>query len=35
MIIAAWVIGWVLISKANFMPPSNGNISEKEEALEE
>jgi hypothetical protein len=35
MIIAAWVTDLVLILKANFMPPSNSNISEKEEVLEE
>ncbi len=33
--IAAWVTGSDLILKANFMPPSNGNLSKHEEELEE
>jgi hypothetical protein len=35
MMIAAWVTGWVLISKANFTPPSNDNLSKNKEELEE
>jgi hypothetical protein len=35
MMIAACVTGSVLILKANFMPPSNGDISEKEEVFED
>jgi hypothetical protein len=35
MMIVAWVTGSVLILKANFMPPSNGNLSKNEEKLEE
>ncbi len=33
--ITAWVTGLVLISKANFMPPSNANLSKNKEELEE
>jgi hypothetical protein len=35
MMIAAWVTGSVLISKANFIPLSNSNLSENKESLEE
>jgi hypothetical protein len=35
MMIAAWVAGSVLISKANFMPQSDGDLSKNEENLEE
>ncbi len=34
MMIAACVIGLVLILKANFMPPSNNNLSKIKEELE-
>jgi hypothetical protein len=35
MMIAAWVTSSVLISKANFMPPSDRDLSKNEEKLEE
>jgi hypothetical protein len=35
MMIVAWVTGSVLISKSNFMPPSDGDLSKNEEELEE
>jgi hypothetical protein len=35
MMIVAWVTGSVLILKANFMPPSNGDLSKNREELEE
>ncbi len=35
MMIAAWVTGSVLISKANFMPPSDRDLSKNKEELEE
>ncbi len=35
VMITAWVTGLVLISKANFVPPSNGGLSNNKEELEE